>query len=231
VWRYYLLSSRPETGDTQFEWHSFISKNNSELLANLGNFVNRLIKFVNAKYNSLVPNYWVQFADPQFDSFKKDINTLLKSYVDDLEAVHLRAGLERVMQISGRGNQFLQENKLDNALLASQPERTAAVVGLGLNLIYLLSCLVYPYMPATAESIVEQLNAPLRRIPDTWEGGDLLPGHGIGKAQYLFSRIDEEWRELFGGTQAERTIREEEAAKKAKKQADKKKKKDKKAEK
>ncbi|KAI9773855.1 MAG: hypothetical protein M1840_006081 [Geoglossum simile] len=233
VWRYYLLSSRPETGDTQFEWRTFISKNNSELLANLGNFVNRLIKFVNAKYNSLVPDYRAQSADPRFDPFKKDINTLLKAYIEDLEAVRLRAGLERVMQISGRGNQFLQENKLDNALLASQPERTAAVVGLGLNLIYLLSCVVYPYMPITAESIVEQLNAPLRRIPDTWEVGDLLPGHGIGKAQYLFSRIDEskeqEWRELFGGTQAERAIKEEEAAKKAKKQADKKKKKEKKA--
>ncbi|KAH0563479.1 hypothetical protein GP486_001945 [Trichoglossum hirsutum] len=231
VWRYYLLSSRPETGDTQFEWRAFISKNNSELLANLGNFVNRLIKFVNAKYNSLVPDYRVQFSDPRFDSFKKDINKLLNTYIDDLEAVRLRSGLDRVMQISGRGNQFLQENKLDNTLLASQPERTAAVVGLGLNLVYLLSSVVYPYMPATAECIVEQLNAPLRRIPDTWEGGDLLPGHGIGKAQYLFSKIDEskeeEWRALFGGTQAERAMREEGAAKKAKKQAEKKIKKDK----
>ena len=221
VWRYYLLSSRPETADSQFEWRSFILKNNSELLANLGNFVNRLIKFVNAKYKSTVPDYYAQYADPHFDTFKKDINNLLKEYVEDLEAVRLRSGLEKAMAISARGNQFLQDNKLDNNLLLTQPERTAAVVGLGLNLIYLISALVYPYMPSTSLSIIEQLNAPQRVIPDKWDAEDLLPGHAIGKAAYLFKIIDakkeEEWRGLFGGTQAERLKKEDEAKKKAKK--------------
>ena len=221
VWRYYLLSSRPETADSQFEWRSFIAKNNSELLANLGNFVNRLIKFANAKYSSKVPDYLPQFADPSFDPFRKDIDSILSSYVEDLEAVHLRSGLEKAMAISARGNQFLQENKLDNSLLALQPERAAAVVGLGLNLIYLLSAVIYPYMPSTTESILDQLNAPARVIPDTWETGDLLPGHAIGKAKYLFSTIDakkeEEWRGLYGGTQAERMKKEDDAMKKAKK--------------
>ena len=58
VWRYYLLKSRPETGDTQFEWKYFIEQNNSELLNKLGNFVNRVIKLVNSKiYNSVIPDY------------------------------------------------------------------------------------------------------------------------------------------------------------------------------
>ena len=53
VWRYYLASVRPESSDSHFSWDDFVARNNSELLANLGNFVNRLIKFVNAKYNGL----------------------------------------------------------------------------------------------------------------------------------------------------------------------------------
>ncbi|KAH0614510.1 uncharacterized protein H6S33_000146 [Morchella sextelata] len=205
VWRYYLLSSRPETGDTQFVWKDFATKNNSELLANLGNFVNRLIKFVNAKYSGVVPDYTKGINDPAFDQYKESVNALLKGYIEDLEGVHLRAGLEKAMAISGEGNRFLQDNKLDNSLFANFPEKAAAVVGFGLNLIYLISAVIYPYMPATTLSIINQLNAPLRAIPDTWEAGDLLPGHVIGKAVYLFSRIEEKqeeaWKSRYGGKQ------------------------------
>lgn len=182
-----------------------MTKNNSELLANLGNFVNRLIKFVNAKYAGVIPDYTSGIGDPSFGQYKDSINALLKAYVEDLESVHLRSGLEKAMLISGEGNRFLQSNKLDNTLFANSPEKAAAVVGFGLNLVYLLSALIYPYMPATTLSIVEQLNAPLRGIPDVWEVEGLLPGHVIGKAQYLFSKIDEkqelEWKTRYGGKQ------------------------------
>ena len=71
VWRYYLLKHRPETADTQFEWRDFIAQNNSELLAKLGNFVNRIIKLVNSKiYNSIIPDYTAMHSDPVFDEAK-----------------------------------------------------------------------------------------------------------------------------------------------------------------
>ncbi|KAF3216725.1 hypothetical protein TWF192_006877 [Orbilia oligospora] len=223
VWRFYLLASRPETGDTQFIWRDFIYKNNSELLARFGNFVNRLVKFAIAKYEGLVPDYTTAGNDPSFDSFKADINKLLKEYVEELETVHIRAGTELLMQVAQRGNQFLQDNKLDNATFAVEPAKTAAVVGLGLNLIYLLSALSYPYMPATAESIARQLNAPLRNIPDTWEL-DLKVGHRIGAAEYLFSMIDMkkegEWQQKYGGDKkVEEALKQEEKKKKADKKA------------
>ncbi|KAF8545415.1 tRNA synthetases class I (M)-domain-containing protein [Trichophaea hybrida] len=205
VWRYYLLSSRPETGDTQFVWKDFVTKNNSELLANFGNFVNRLIKFVNAKYSGVIPDYTIEINDPLFTPYKDAINALLASFNDEMENVHIRTALEKVMLISGEGNRFLQDNKLDNNLFNGHPQKAAAVVGYGLNLIYLLSALAYPFMPATTLSICEQLNAPLRSIPNTWAPEDLLPGHVIGKAAYLFSRIDEKqeeaWKNRYGGKQ------------------------------
>ena len=199
------MSSRPETSDTQFVWQDFATKNNSELLANLGNFVNRLIKFVNAKYAGVVPDYTAGINDLSFDQYKESVNALLKSYVEELEEVHIRAGLEKAMAISGEGNRFLQDNKLDSALFTNSPEKAAAVVGFGLNLIYLLSALIYPYMPATSESIAKQLNAPPRSIPDVWDADGLLPGHVIGRAEYLFGRIEEsqvqEWKSRYGGKQ------------------------------
>lgn len=200
VWRYYLATARPETSDTQFSWQEFVTRNNSELLANLGNFVNRLVKFVSAKFNKVVPEYDV--ADLDYAPVSKDLNTLLAAYNDAMEAVSERKGLEIAMQISARGNQFLQENKLDNSLLANDPAKAAAVIGVGINIIYLLSAVIAPFMPETGAQILEQLNAPARLIPDTFSL-DILGGHNLGKPAYLFSRIDEkkieEWRSKFGG--------------------------------
>lgn len=200
VWRYYLATARPETSDTQFSWQEFVTRNNSELLANLGNFVNRLVKFVSAKFNRVIPEYDV--ANLDYAPILRDLNNLLANYNEAMEAVSERKGLEIAMQISARGNQFLQDNKLDNSLLANTPEKAAAVIGVGINIIYLLSAIFGPFMPETSTQILEQLNAPVRFIPDEFSL-DIKGGHNLGNPAYLFSRIDEakieEWRSKFGG--------------------------------
>ncbi|CAG8582059.1 32584_t:CDS:2 [Gigaspora margarita] len=194
VWRYYLISCRPETSDSIFTWKEFISKNNNELLANLGNLVNRVIKFVVAKFNSTVPSFSYDSESEQ--RLIKNVNDLLKNYIDSLENIKLRAGLETAMEISRQGNGYLQDSKLDNTLFEKNPEKCASVIGVTLNLIYLLSAIFSPYMPSVSECIIRQLNAPLRNIPDTF-AMDIGPGHQIGKAEYLFKRIDEKMAEEY----------------------------------
>lgn len=220
VWRYYLLKHRPETADSQFEWRDFISQNNNELLAKLGNFVNRIIKLVNSKiYNSVVPDYSEMFENPVFDNAKAEINQHLKQYLKELEAVNLKDGLQSAMDLVQAGNNFVQSHKLDNKLAANEPQKAAAVTGIAINIIYLCASIFEPYLPATSKSILEQLNAPFLPIPDHWTGDDINPHHQVGKAKYLFTQIDpkkeDEWREMYGGTQAERLKKEEETAKKA----------------
>ncbi|KAF7714694.1 Methionine--tRNA ligase, cytoplasmic [Penicillium ucsense] len=226
VWRYYLLKNRPETGDTQFEWRPFVDANNSELLAKLGNLVNRVIKLVNASFGGVIPEFTVPES---FQPFEEEVTTLLKQYIDEMESVHLRAGVNTAMRLAEAGNGLIQANRLDNALIANEPERAAAVVGTVLNLIHLLASVFAPYMPGTSDSILEQLNASfllipsLKKLESGWKPDSLKGGHKIGKAQYLFSRIDpkkaDEWREAFGGSQAERAKKAEEAAKLAAKKA------------
>lgn len=220
VWRYYLLKNRPETGDTQFEWKYFIENNNSELLAKLGNFVNRVIKLVNSKiYNSVIPDYTGPTSDPLFDKVKAEINHHLKQYIADLESVNLKAGLASAMLIAQAGNNFLQSNGFDNKLATNEPEKAAAVTGIAINIIYLCASVFAPYLPASSKSILDQLDAPFLIIPDQWTADYIKPGHVIGKAKYLFSQIDpkreDEWRNMFGGTQAERLKKEQEIAKAA----------------
>ncbi|KAJ3215037.1 putative methionine--tRNA ligase, cytoplasmic protein rar1 [Dinochytrium kinnereticum] len=190
VWRYFLLYNRPETSDSQFAWQPFILANNSELLANLGNYVNRVIKFTAAKYESVMPEY--SLTGEAEVKLLADVNELLAQYIDTIETLKsLRTGIKLVMDISSLGNNYLQQNKIDNNLFLNQRDRCNTVVGVALNLAYLLSAIVAPYLPKTSESMLRQLNAPTRRITDKWEGNDILPGHSLGKPELLFQRIDE----------------------------------------
>lgn len=204
VWRYYLASIRPEHQDSQFSWNEFVTKNNSELLANLGNFVNRIVKFINAKYNGVIPNFNIKNIENFENSNLIEINKLIKTFNEDLENCKLRKGLETAMQLSSQGNLFLQDNKLDNSLFDNEADKSDAVIGIGINLVYAVSSLIGPYMPEVRDKIVEILNAPKLAIPDEFELW-IQPGHCIGKPQYLFNRIDEkkidEWREKYSGVQ------------------------------
>ena len=244
VWRYYLLKNRPETGDTQFEWRSFIDSNNGELLAKLGNFVNRVIKLVNSPkaYNGVIPDFNASSPPDSFSSFLTEVTDLLTQYLSEMEAVRLRNGILTAMKIAEAGNGLIQAHRLDNSLIASDPSLAAAVTGTVINLIYLCSAVFEPYLPATCTSIREQLQCPFLNIPSEsdissgWKPTYIKPGHKLGKPEYLFTKIDEkkaeEWREHYGGNQAERIQKQkEEAAAQAKKQAQKDKARAKKAEK
>ncbi|KAL1668150.1 tRNA synthetases class I (M)-domain-containing protein [Schizophyllum commune] len=220
VWRYYLLSTRPETGDAMFSWSEFIAANNNVLLNNFGNFVNRALKFVTSQYDSIVPDGGdapgpYSPNDANDADFVADVNTLLAEYTANMEAVKLRAGLQTIMALAARGNGYLQASKLGKALMTEDPTRCAQVLARAVNLIYVLSVLVYPYMPATSNAMLAQLNAPARVVPEAF-GNDILAGHVLGTPEHLFKRIEEKqaeaWRARFGGAEQE-AGKEEEAPK------------------
>ncbi|KAI5118102.1 hypothetical protein M0805_005209 [Coniferiporia weirii] len=208
VWRYYLLSSRPETQDAMFSWAECIAANNNILLKNFGNFVNRVLTFVAKNYDGVVPDGGdeggpVSLNDEHDAEFITDVNSLLQQYIDALESVKLRQGLHLVMQLSSRGNSYLQFAGLGTALKESDPKRCAQVLCRAVNLIYILSVLVEPFMPATAAAVLAQLNAPVRTVPEAF-AVDILPGHQLGSPAHLFKPIKEEmaetWREKFAGS-------------------------------
>ncbi|KIM80489.1 hypothetical protein PILCRDRAFT_822587 [Piloderma croceum F 1598] len=207
VWRYYLLSTRPETADAMFSWADCIAANNNVLLNNFGNFVNRTLKFISSQYNSVIPDGGdlpgaLSVNDLADSDFISDINAFLKEYIDAMEAVKLRLGLQIIMLISNRGNLYLQSSGLNKALMTENPKRCAQVVSRAVNLIYVLSALVYPFMPATSDSILIQLNAPARVVPNVLST-DILAGHHIGQPEHLFKKIEEKmaevWKEKFEG--------------------------------
>jgi methionyl-tRNA synthetase len=165
------------------------------------------LKFISSQYNSVIPDGGdlpgaLSVNDSADSDFISDINALLKDYIDAMEAVKLRLGLQIIMLISNRGNLYLQSSGLNKALMTENPKRCAQVVSRAVNLIYVLSALIYPFMPATSDSILVQLNAPARVVPDVLST-DILAGHHIGQPEHLFKKIEEKmaevWKERFEG--------------------------------
>ncbi|KAI0729228.1 methionyl-tRNA synthetase [Fomitopsis betulina] len=207
VWRYYLISTRPETADAMFSWSDCIGANNSVLLNNFGNFVNRTLKFISSQYGGVIPDSGdapgpLSPNNEHDADFIAEVNALLKDYIDAMEAVKLRLGLQTIMLLSGRGNVYLQSSGLNKALMTDNPKRCAQVVSRAVNLIYALSALAHPFLPVTEAAMLVQLNAPARAVSPVLST-DILAGHTIGTPEHLFKRIDEKmadvWRAKFGG--------------------------------
>ena len=109
VWRYYLLSMRPEISDAVYLWDDFAAKNNNELVKNLGNFSNRVLKFLSSKFDGVIPAYKGALHEKDVE-FYTTLNSLLNEYIKQMEDVKLKSALKTCMQMSSACNLFIQEN-------------------------------------------------------------------------------------------------------------------------
>ena len=106
MWRFYLLYVRPEVQDTEFQWADFQLKNNSELLNNLGNFVNRAISFVAKFYEHKLPLVQINGAQR---AWVTKVNEGLAEYREAMESNRQRDALRSVLAVSRLGNQLIQQ--------------------------------------------------------------------------------------------------------------------------
>merc|ERR1711872_180365 len=199
VWRFYLMYTRPENQDSTFKWEDLMLKNNSELLANLGNFVNRATKFTKDNFSYQVPNMSLTAEDWEIEHYQ-----LL------LDDAREREAITTVFNISRLGNQLMQHNTPWKLVKGSDADKARAgtVVGISINMSCLLSILIEPYMPGLSRELQRQLDAPvgkLTAIPDKF--CILLPaGHRIGEPSPLVAEIKqaqiEKLKARFAGKQS-----------------------------
>jgi methionyl-tRNA synthetase len=209
VWRFYLMYIRPENQDSAFKWEDLMTKVNSELLANLGNFVNRATKFTKDNFGSRVPEMELNSEDWEMVA---RVNQELANYICQLEDAREREGITSVFNISRLGNQLMQHNTPWKLVKGGTTERARAgtVVGLSVNLACLLCVLIQPYMPAMAARLERQLAVPagrLARLPRLFHC--FLPaGHQIGEPSPLVEEIKpalvEQLKARYQGKQSER---------------------------
>ncbi|XP_030373626.1 methionine--tRNA ligase, cytoplasmic [Scaptodrosophila lebanonensis] len=208
VWRFYLASARPEGQDSSFSWNDLAARNNSELLNNLGNFVNRALVFCEKNFNSTVPE--IALTQDELILLAL-VNRELRGYINSLEKAKLRDGIRHLMSISRHGNGYMQTQQPWLLLKgnAEQKARAATIIGLCVNLACLLANLLYPYMPSTARTLFAQLNAQHTRLNADKPLATLLlrTGHKIGKPAPLFAKLEQafidELKGKYGGTQTQ----------------------------
>lgn len=197
VWRYYLLVNRPETADTKFLWDDFHDKLNNELVANIGNFVNRTTTFIARHCGGKVLD---RQLSEENKSFRDKVNTEAQLVTELLEEVHLKDALKKVMHISKLGNQYFQEQAPWKTIKEDVRVAEESMFVLA-NLVKDLAILIEPFLPATAANIFSQLNIE----PKSWSdlGCLSVAEQDIGEPSLLFEKIDdkklEELKNRFDG--------------------------------
>ncbi|XP_051865336.1 methionine--tRNA ligase, cytoplasmic [Pristis pectinata] len=203
VWRFYLLFVRPEAQDSSFSWGDFMLKNNTELLNNLGNFINRAGMFVGKFFEGCVPPMELMAEDRRLLA---QVTLELQQYIQSLERVRIRDALKCILNISRLGNQYIQISEPWRRIRGSDADRKRAgtVTGVAVNLACLLSVLLQPYMPSVSRTIQTQLGAPeaCNVLVDRFVC--YLPtGHRIGTVSPLFQKLEsdriEELRNKYSG--------------------------------
>uniref|UniRef100_A0A8D3DVQ0 Methionine--tRNA ligase, cytoplasmic n=1 Tax=Scophthalmus maximus TaxID=52904 RepID=A0A8D3DVQ0_SCOMX len=207
VWRFYLLYVRPEGQDSAFSWADMATKNNSELLNNLGNFINRAGMFVTKFFEGCVPPMELQQEDKKLLAL---VSWELQQYIQLMDKVKIRDALKHILNISRHGNQYIQVNEPWKKIKGGDAERQRAgtVTGVSVNIACLLSGMLLPYMPTVSQTIRDQLNAPQSCHNAMFEGTGtfvctLRAGHRIGTVSPLFQKLEvdqiEALKKRFGG--------------------------------
>jgi len=223
IWRFYLIYTRPENADSAFKWDDLASKNNSELLANLGNFVNRALKFCKMQFGGKIsPALSQAFGKTESDQlFLAQVNENLGLYIECMEKTKQRDSVSAVLSVCRLGNQLMQaEQPWKKVKSANEAEkaRAAAVVSVCVNLSALIAVMVEPIMPKFSRNILNQLNVSLSQVSrlEASASNDppaftcvLKPGHVIGDPEPLVREIKpdevEAFRKQFSGPQAQRS--------------------------
>jgi len=200
VWRYYLLVNRPEQSDSNFTWSDFGDKNNSELLSNLGNLVNRTLVFIQNNFDGVVPDAVLNEKD---NEFIEEQNGEYENITEMLEKVKIKEGLHRIMHVVKNSNKYFQENKPWEAV-KNDKERGKAVLYVLSNQMKDLAILLEPYLPNTSREIFKQLNIEGKKWDDLGKLS-LEREHKIGKPKHIFRKIEnaelEKLKKQFSGKQ------------------------------
>ena len=188
VLRYVLTANAPETKDNNFTWKDFQDRNNNELLAIFGNFVNRTLVLTHKYYNGVVP--------AMHDLTEADLATIaeMNGYPDKigylLQDFKFREALSELMNLARLGNKYLTDNEPWKQI-KTDPERVKTVMAVSLQIVAHLAILSEPFLPFTAKKLQKMINVKF----DVWDDAEntvlLTEEHVIGQPELLFEKIED----------------------------------------
>jgi methionyl-tRNA synthetase len=189
VLRYVLCANMPETKDNDFTWKDFQTRNNSELVAIFGNFVNRALVLTKKYFDGKVPSAGT--ATEQDREIMNEIDTIKKNIEDALENFRFREALKEAMNLARLGNKYLADTE-PWKIFKDQPERVAAILNISLQISANLAVLMEPFLPFTSVKLKTMLNLPETGWDQTGSAPLLPEGHQMNEPELLFEKIEDD---------------------------------------
>ncbi|SHK91234.1 methionyl-tRNA synthetase [Chitinophaga jiangningensis] len=213
VLRYVLTSTAPETKDNDFTWKDFQDRNNSELVANLGNFVNRTMVLMHKLCGGKVPNLHAHLVNDEDRAMLSEFAAAKERVENALESYKFREALSEIMALSSKGNQYMQRNEpwiLAKAIeklnkgeahdkytaddLEMLQQRIDICLHVCLQLTANLAILINPFLPFTAKKMLHMMKVVERMLD--WENAGsaklLSVGYSLREPELLFKKIEDE---------------------------------------
>jgi methionyl-tRNA synthetase len=196
VLRYTLTANAPETKDNDFTWADFQARNNNELVAIFGNFINRVLVLTDKYYEGVVPK------PAAFSEIDQQTLNELKAYpaviASSLERYRFREAQAELMNVARLGNKYLADEEPWKTIKIDE-ERTKTVMYVALQIASALAVLSEPFLPFTSDKLKDMLNFRSSAFETSLRWNDvsskielIKPGHKINKAELLFSKIEDE---------------------------------------
>ena len=200
VLRYTLTANAPETKDNDFTWSDFQARNNNELVAVFGNFINRVVVLTHKYYGGEVPEASEYLEIDQ--TILKELKAYPAVIESSIERYRFREAQMELMNVARLGNKYLADEEPWKTIKTDEA-RTKTVMYVALQIATALAVLSEPFLPFTSEKLKKMLNLSSSDatkeydIENTWKDvetkANLIPsGHTIGKGELLFSKIEDE---------------------------------------
>ena len=189
VLRYVLTANAPETKDNNFTWKDFQARNNNELVAVYGNFVNRALQLTKKYYEGIVPERaeLTDFDRQTIDEFK-NVKADVEKFLEDFR---FREAQKEAMNLARIGNKYLADSE-PWKVIKTDPERVKTIINISLQLVYNLAIAFEPFLPFSSARLRKMLNVK-SVLWDCLGSIDLLEaGHKLGDPELLFTKIEDE---------------------------------------
>jgi methionyl-tRNA synthetase len=188
VLRYTLCTNAPEAKDNDFTWKDFQTKNNSELVAIFGNFINRTLVLTHKYYEGKVPsaNTYTKEDLLVLEELAKAPDKIAKS----IEQFKFRDAISEWMNVARIGNKYLAETE-PWKLIKTDLERVKTIMNVALQISCNLAILAEPFLPFSSNKLFSLLNIEPLKWPAAKETGNIKDGHLINKDELLFSKIED----------------------------------------
>jgi methionyl-tRNA synthetase len=189
VLRYALCANAPETKDNDFTWKDFQARNNNELVAILGNFVNRTLVLTNNYYGGKVPARGL--TDNYDNEVLSEIGKLKSKVEISLENYRFREALKEAMNLARLGNKYLADAE-PWKVIKTDPERVKTIMNIALQITANLTIICDPFLPFSMKKLRGWLNYTQPKWSDAGNKNLLVPGHLTSKPELLFDKIEDD---------------------------------------